>query len=64
MKAKHIITISLLIASIAVSFVVIRKILRKKLVDQVRGKYGEIPGLENKTNDQLKEMLASGGEQG
>lgn len=60
MKTTHILIIASLIAAIVVSFVVIKKILRKKLIDAVTSKYGAIPGIEQKTNEQLKQMLASG----
>ncbi len=60
MKGKHILTISVLIAVLVVSFIVIRKALRKKLIASVTAKYGDIPNLDKKTNEELKEMLASG----
>ncbi|HMV91530.1 MAG TPA: hypothetical protein PJ995_21555 [Cyclobacteriaceae bacterium] len=60
MKAKHIITVSVLIVVIAVSFVVIRKAIRKKLIARVTERFGDIQGINEKSNAELKQILASG----
>lgn len=59
MKKGMIIVIA--IVAVVVGVFIIRKLKHKKLVNQVREKYGDIPGLSTKSATELLEMLKSGG---
>jgi hypothetical protein len=58
---KNAMIIAILIAIAVIGYKVFHRSVRASLLHQVTEKYGDIPNLKEKTNDELKSMLQSAG---